>query len=253
VNATDMELGPDHALYVINNSLSPDAGEVVRIALPTTTTTLGANQDNTLYESETGALSNGAGDFFFSGTTGDGSIRRGLVSFDMSAGLPTGSTVVSASLELHMSRTIAGPQDVSAHFVSAQWGEGDSDADGEEGAGAPAATGDATWLHTKFDTETWVQPGGDYSAAPSATTAVDDVGDYAWSSAALAGDVQAWLDTPDASNGWALVGVEGSDSTAKRFNTSENDDAATRPRLVIEYIAPLPPEAAFLPFVTFGE
>jgi hypothetical protein len=247
-----LEIGPDNALYVINNSLSPDAGEVVRFALPTSTVIVEAEKDNTLYESETGALSNGMGDFFFAGQTQSGNLRRGLVAFDVNAAVPHGSTVVSATLELHVSNTPDGGPDtveVGAHFVSADWGEGDSDADGEEGAGAPAATGDATWLHTFFNTDLWASAGGDFSAAPSASTTVGGVGDYSWTSPALADDVQTWVDTPAASNGWAMVGPEEAIQTARRFNSRENDDEATRPRLIIEFIPPLPSDAVFLPVV----
>ena len=46
--------------------------------------------DNTLYESSTGALSNGAGPTFFAGRTAQAtsSIRRGLVHFDVAAAIP---------------------------------------------------------------------------------------------------------------------------------------------------------------------
>jgi len=39
----------------------------------------------------------------------------------------------------------------------------------EENAGDDAAPGDATWIHTFYDTEDWDSPGGDFVASPSAS------------------------------------------------------------------------------------
>src|SRR5262245_38870586 len=78
------------------------------------TVTLGTSQDNTLYGSTTGALSNGHGQYMFVGKTAQSggsptNLRRALVQFDVS-GIPAGSTITSAVLTLHMSTAIeAGP------------------------------------------------------------------------------------------------------------------------------------------------
>ena len=65
------------------------------------TITLGASQDNTLYQDTIGGLSNGAGPTFLMGKTGGGSIRRGLIEFDLSA-IPAGSIIDSVSLNLFL-------------------------------------------------------------------------------------------------------------------------------------------------------
>src|SRR5262245_48154830 len=55
--------------------------------------TLTAVNDNTLYQDPSGNLSNGAGQHFFVGDTGQltNNIRRGLIKFNLS-GIPAGST-----------------------------------------------------------------------------------------------------------------------------------------------------------------
>lgn len=192
-------------------------------------------RDTTLYQSETGAIGNGAGQYLFAGRTDSGSIRRALLAFDL-GDIPPGATVLSATLTLTMSKSIAGETPVALHVATADWGEGASDAAGEEGGGAIAAPGDATWLHTFFDTALWAAPGGDFDPAPSATTPVGAVGVYTWKSRALVMDVAAWLADPATNHGWALLGDETANTTAKRFDSRENDPA-NRPRLTIIYSA----------------
>src|SRR5262249_19777300 len=63
--------------------------------------TISSSKDNTLYHDESGALSNGAGEFFFVGNTFNGVLRRGLVMFDLES-IPPGLTINNASLTLHM-------------------------------------------------------------------------------------------------------------------------------------------------------
>ena len=211
----------------------------------TQTLVLSPAKDNTLYESELGTLSNGAGQFLFAGNTDSGAIRRGLLAFDLS-GIPAGATVLTATLTLTMSKSIAGETPVALHALAADWGEGAADAAGEEGVGATAGPGDATWLHTFHDTALWAQPGGDFAAAPSAVTPVGGPGTYAWSSPAVAADVVAWLADPATNFGWALLGDETANRTAKRFDSRENEPAS-RPRLAITYTVVM--EQAFVPVI----
>jgi hypothetical protein len=206
------------------------------------TINLVSTRDNTLYDDPTGALSNGAGQFFFVGDTAAGLRRRALVRFDLS-GIPAGATITNVTLTLHMSMAAGGATDVSAFRVLSDWGEGASVAAGNGGAGAPAATGDATWLHTFFNTSLWATPGGDFAASSSATTSVNGVASYNWSSAGLLGDVQQWISTPSSNFGWILRGDEVALSTSKRFDTRENTTASFRPALTIDYI-PLPAPGA---------
>jgi len=105
--------------------------------------------DATLYEGE-GDLANGSGTFFFTGRTDNrnGAVeRRALIAFDVGSSIPDGATITLVSLEVTMSRTTAGSQRVELHRILESWGEGPSDAAGQEGGGADSGAGDATWVH----------------------------------------------------------------------------------------------------------
>lgn len=195
------------------------------------------SKDNTLFESEEGSLSNGAGTYLFAGKTANGDIRRGLIAFDVSS-VPQGSRVESVTLTLHMSKTISGAEDVALHSLLADWGEGLSKADFNEGKGISPKSGDATWIHRYWDTDnTWVTPGGDYSPSASATQAVNKTGSYTWGSTKqLIADVQSWVDNPESNYGWILIGNESSSSTAKRFDSKENTTEKNRPVLTVTYL-----------------
>jgi hypothetical protein len=196
---------------------------------------IGASQDNSLYEDNAGGLSNGAGEYLFTGVTALDSIRRGLIQFDIAGNVPAGATIDNVTLTLAMSMTIAGAEDVGLHRVEQAWGESTSDAPGEEGIGGTAERGDATWVHAILGTSLWNTLGGDFDPAPSAVTSVDQAGAYDWTG--MHADVQAWLDDPSSNFGWVIVGNESTQITAKRFNSRENGSEATRPVLVIEYSA----------------
>jgi hypothetical protein len=203
---------------------------------------LAAAKDNTLYEDSAGARSNGSGAHFFAGRTQNGSTRRGLIQFDVSAsGIPAGSTITSAVLTLNVSRARAGSEAVTLHRVARDWGEGASNASAQEGAGAASATGDATWVHAFFPDQLWKDPGGDFAGTASAETAVMFQGRYEWGpSQAMTADVQDWLDRPGANFGWLLMGNEGRNQTAKRFDSLQNATTGNRPLLEIRYRAPCP-------------
>jgi len=224
----------------VNNHISP-AQAIISV-------TLSSSKDNTLYEDAGGALSNGAGQYFFVGRTTQGanSIRRGAIAFDIAGTIPPGSIIVSATLRLNMSRTSAGPEPVELHPLTAGWGEGTSNAPGEGGSGTAATSGDATWIHRFYASILWTTPGGDFVVTASATTTVGSVGFYTWGTTTnMVADVQTWLDAPAANFGWLLLGNE-TTTTAKRFNTREHSDPTTRPALIVEYV---PPYAIYLPIL----
>jgi len=205
--------------------------------------TLGSSKDNTLYEDPNGLLSNGAGMHFFTGRTANALNRRGVIAFDVASAIPAGSTIDEVQLTLHMSRTISGGQPVALHALTRDWGEAGSDASGAEGAGAPAEPGDATWIHTFFDTDFWDNPGGDFNPSASATTTVAGTGFYTWgSNSSMVADVQRWLDDPARNFGWIVIGNESQDVTAKRFDTKENSTADFRPALTVVFTPPVQTE-----------
>jgi hypothetical protein len=197
-------------------------------------------KDNTIYQQETGQLSNGAGAGLFIGTTGTGAVRRALLAFDIAGNIPAGSTINSATLRLTVTQTISGPEPVVAHLVLADWGEGTSLADGMEGAGVQATPNDATWLYRFFDTLAWVEPGGDYVLQERAASTANGFAPIALTSPELAGDVQTWLDAPATNFGWMLRGDEGSVRTAYRFGSRSIEFPERRPTLEIDYTIPEP-------------
>lgn len=213
---------------------------ITHIAASQTQIIINASKDNTLYESATGAFSNGIGEYFFVGRTAQpagSSIRRGLLAFDVAGNIPTGSTITSVTLTLSMSRTISGAHTVSLHHALAYWGEGTSNAGGNEGGGAPATIDDGTWLHRFFDTVFWSSTGGDFSPTPSASHMISSIGVYTWESTTqMVADVQHWLDNPSDNHGWVILGNETVAPTAKRFGTRENAIAGARPRLSVNFV-----------------
>jgi hypothetical protein len=196
------------------------------------------SKDNTLYEFDPaeGDFSNALGIYFFIGETVMGELRRGVLAFNIAGIIPPGSTITGVTLSLNCSRVFSDTaRTAELHKLLADWGEGTSDAPGEEGDGTPATTNDATWRHRFFDTVFWAMQGGDFSATVSASQSVGPVGQYTWSSAQMVADVQSWLDNPGSNFGWLVLGDESTLGTAKRFDTRES---ASPPVLTIQYIAP---------------
>lgn len=225
----------------------------VTYAQAQTTLTIGASKDNTLFESASGATSNGAGEFLFAGPTGNraqGRLQRLVIAFDIAGNVPAGSTVTGVKLTLHMSQANSGSEPFTLQRLLADWGEGSSNAGNPQGSGntASSATGDATWVHRFFNSDTWSNTGGDFSNTVSASTSVGAAaGFFSWSDAQMVADVQGWVDNPAGNFGWILIGNESALRTAKRFDSRENSDAADRPVLEVTYsvaqatATPVPP------------
>jgi len=215
---------------------------------PSTNVTLTAVLDNSLYEDAAGALSNGAGQGVIVGTTNSPAlIRRGLMKFDLSS-LPANAQVLSASLQLYLSFTQdPGSNAVSLHRALASWGEGTSDASGQEVGGAASTTNDATWLHRFYSSVFWTAPGGDFAPTASASTTVGiTLGFYNWSSSGMTADVQAWIDDPGANHGWLLRGNEAAIRSQRRFDSRQGATAGQRPQLTVTYTLAAPTGACCL-------
>jgi hypothetical protein len=195
--------------------------------------------DNTLYQTNDGSLSNGAGERLFAGVTAAGFSRRALLRFDLSA-VPEGARITKVSLRLQVSKVplFPPPATLAMHRLSASWGEGASDAFGEEGTGTASLPGDATWLHRSFPTDLWATPGGDFITTASAKAIPGSgLGPLVWSSYGLVEDVQAWVDGTAPNYGWLIKATqEGVPKTAKRFDSREFQGSATAlPLLELEY------------------
>lgn len=207
--------------------------------------TLDASKDNTIY-SEADDRSNGAGDHFFCGRTGSGGNRRALLAFDIAAAVTPGSTIDGVVLRLYMSRTTAGASSVNLYPVTTDWGEGSSHASGNEGGGAIATDGDATWRYPFYDTEDpktapfWARIGGDFSTPAAAGTSVGGTGYYSWgTNENIVADVQDWLDAPESNYGWLLIGQEIFSRSSKRFDSRSNLTVSRRPQLTVTFTPPI--------------
>jgi hypothetical protein len=193
--------------------------------------------DNTLYESSTGAFSNGLGESLFVGVTAQGALRRALVRFDVAAALPAGARVLAAELTLQIVFSPATtPTSLLLHAPLQPFGEGTSYAlGGGGGQGAPTTPGDASWTHAIFPSLLWAQPGGNFVPQPSAIVALPTSGTVR--GLVDAAEVQRWLEQPAANFGWLLKTAEaGPVDRARRLESRESLNAP--PRLTITYLLP---------------
>ncbi|HSF88740.1 MAG TPA: multicopper oxidase domain-containing protein, partial [Saprospiraceae bacterium] len=196
-----------------------------------------ADQDNILYESATGDISNGMGIYLYTGNNTAGR-RRTVVSFDLSS-IPEGAEVEDVELKLFCNSSSGSAFPITAQRLLQDWGEGNSDASGNEANGAPAEPGDATWIHSFFNTNTWMTQGGTFSPTISATTNVDVQNSfYTWSSSQMNLDVAHWLQMPAENFGWVMRGDEATTNNTKRFSSRQNATSANHPRLVVHYVVP---------------
>lgn len=199
---------------------------------------LAPSKDNTLYQSFNGLFSNALGHSVFVGTNNESNKRRAVMAFDVAGALPAGATITAVTLRLECDSVPQNftPTAQSLHRLLADWGEGTSNPVGPGGIGAPSTPGDATWRHTFFPDQEWLERGGDFELSPSATTVVGDIGVYQWSSAELVSDVQSWLDAPLENFGWLIKDDLELDQSARRYGSRENPSAP--PRLLIAFDAP---------------
>ena len=188
--------------------------------------TLTPIQDNTLYETTDGSLSNGSGSYLFAGKTGVETLRRALLQFDVSE-LPENAVVQGVRLEMNVSKSAGMTTEVTLHRTLQSWGEGASDAAGPEGMGIAAMEEDATWLHRYFSDELWTIAGGDFESTASASTTVSDLGQVTWESEKMTSDVQTWLTDATQNFGWMLRGEEVMPTSAHRFDARESENPPT--------------------------
>jgi glucose/arabinose dehydrogenase len=196
--------------------------------------------DATLYEDVSGQTADGASGYLFSGRTGgnaDNALRRALLYFDVAGQLPADAEINSATLRMRCSKAPVGSGEylMGLHRLTRSWSEGPTATPGAGGAGSPAQEGDATWLHTFYDTASWVTPGGDFATPARAVQLVGNTGFYTWTNGNLADDIAAWLSAPATNFGWILVGDEVTNKSARRFDSRESITEQNRPELVVQY------------------
>lgn len=190
-------------------------------------------RDTTIYAESNNT--NGAGMGLFAGFTARGNERRALIAFDL-ADVPEGAQITSVALSLVISRTQPGAISLALHRLTADWGEGDVDAGGQEGSGTPASDGSATWRSNVLGSSNWETPGGDFRAEPSATAEGRNINStVTFTGEGLVADVQAWVNGEADNFGWILIGGS-SGGTAKRFHSADsNASEGKKPRLTIQY------------------
>jgi hypothetical protein len=198
-----------------------------------TTVQIQCRRDNSLW-SPSGTLSNGAGDYLFTGMDGQGRERRALISFDIAGSVPAGARVIDVSLSMFVSRwNGVSPLRVHLHRLLADWGEGTSNASGQEGAGALATTNDATWLHRFHPNTLWSTPGGDHTAGSSGFADTVFQGNT-FRGTGMVADVQSWLQDPATNFGWLLKVAAPNFRDVRRFNSRTN--VSGRPVLTVTYL-----------------
>ena len=201
-----------------------------------------SDRDNTLIQPMSGQPENslGAGWQFYAGRVGNnggGTIRRGLLRFDLSS-IPPGSTITAVKLKLYMSQGNGAASTVSLKRCLADWGEGVSFGFG--GGGAPAEENDATWTKRFYPGVAWGAAGGSFSATASASTSIpSQAAFYTWgSTAAMVADAKAWHAAPGSNFGWVVTGNEATIQTSKRFESRDSLTVAQRPQLTIWFVPP---------------
>lgn len=180
-------------------------------------------------------VADGAGPYLWTSVTAAGVARRTLLSFDLST-IPPGAQIQQVRLSLYLSRSQALDPPVALHRLAAAWTEGPANG-GSQGHGAPASTGDVTWVRRSYPSLPWAQAGGDFDPQPSASVNVEFPGQaYTWGpTPRMLADVQGWLANPATNHGWILIGVETNSQNAKRFE-SRNSSPSIRPMLLVTYL-----------------
>jgi hypothetical protein len=204
-------------------------------------------QDASIFSgtSDSSTLADGRGESLWLSVTAGGLNRRALLKFDLAA-IPAGSKVRQVSLSLYESRA-RDEHAVRLHRLLESWGEGPANG-GSAGSGAPAQTGDSTWLNRFHPDVAWTTPGGHIDPVASAVQLVGAPNArYVWSGQLpaqggsvprIVADVQGWIDAPASNHGWILIGVEDGLQNAKRFTSRESP--VERPRLLVQYQAAAP-------------
>ena len=203
------------------------------------TATVPAQRDGTLIESTNGTLANGAGPSIFAGrTAAENGVRRGLLRFDLPTAPSTKrlvpSVIESATVVLtDTTESDVEPREFRLHRALRDWGEGASSSAG--GTGAPAAPGDATWIHAFYPDTFWMHNGAQFVGEPSARLVVGGTGVYRFEGEGLQLDVRFWSRDPDRNFGWILIGDETGPQTARAFASREHPEPSVRPVLELRY------------------
>jgi hypothetical protein len=243
--------------------------------------TVGAAKDAMIFgtsgDIDTGNAS-GKGPVLAAGADGSSNKNRALILYDVASAVPAGATITDVTMTLSLAQ-VAGSKAstyLSRTFrlfdLRQAWGEGNSGLPTSSnltgvGQGYPRQTGDSTWDYAFYDANAsaggkWNAGsadlhGGNFAAIESGvatfTTFTVDT-PYSWSSPAMVGDVQNWLDGALPNNGWLIKSdLETSPTSFLSFWSKEGaavntDPGSEPPALTITYTAPEPASAGLLLF-----
>lgn len=179
----------------------------------------------------------GGGSTFTAGGRNMGGRARALLKFDLAGALPSGATILSASLTVTVTAANGPESTFELHRVLADWGEGNGS---DFSSGSPGGPGEATWNNRLGPGTPWTTPGGDFLSTISAAAAINAPGQYTFTGPGLVSDLQTWQTQPATNFGWLLRSEdERIAGTIRRF--AGRLDANNPPRLEIVFALPATP------------
>jgi hypothetical protein len=161
------------------------------------------------------------------------SVRRGLVSFDVSS-IPASAQVVSATVSLYETITLRGSGVVGVHRVTTPWAEG---------GGQNTCVGEgATWTQTGTGSS-WLTPGADFVSADESSVAKAAGDQPGWDRFDVTSTVQGWVDGAFQNDGLLLKLDDESASPCTTvtncnywpYASNDYSDSSLRPVLTITY------------------
>jgi hypothetical protein len=169
------------------------------------------------------------------GVHSGGERSRYVVRFDPGSSLPLGAVVTGAELRIQVTAASTPSADYNVRRVLRDWAEDNKGGNN----GAPASTGETSWLARFHPSTVWASPGGsngiDYAESASATVTLGDAGSTNLiSSPGLAADVQLWLDQPGTNFGWMLRAVDESATQIVR-RIASRETVTNSPVLKVSY------------------
>ena len=175
----------------------------------------------------------GSTNMFAAGRGLSGVVTRALIRWDLSA-IPPGSTIVSAQMSLYSNYSYGGSIVIDTHRVLKPWVEGTLNGQQRQLDNPDSACGTEYGYGVPWD-EAGASGAGDRETTVISSASGSGTGWYAWD---IREAVQKWVDGDWDNDGLILKARSESTLNLKYFVPSENQQAALRPQLVIDYVQP---------------